>query len=284
MTSMTDSNMRTSGGTFTRNTNYARAEVLLSVRNVSLTFDKPILRDVNFEVHNIVRPGLSQGQVISLIGRSGIGKTQLFRILAGLQEPDSGSVAIGTDQHLVEAGEVGIVSQNYLLFNHRTIKDNLRLAMRHSGLQLKEAEREQLIMQYAESFDLLEHLGKYPMQLSGGQRQRTSIIQQILTGNKFILLDEPFSGLDALMIDKVIALLMRISTMDELNTLVIISHDVENALAISDTAYILAREEGKEGATITETLDLMKLGFAWNPEIRESEAFQQLVAQIKHKI
>ena len=86
------------------------------------------------------------------------------------------------------------------------------------------------------------------------------------------------------MIDKVIALLIRISTMDELNTLVIISHDVENALAISDTAYIIAREEGKEGATITETLDLMKLGFAWNPEIRESEPFQRLVAQIKHKI
>ena len=280
---MRDFNTITSA-TMAQHADYVRAEVLMSVRNVSLTFDKPILRNINFEVHNIVRPGLHQGQVISLIGRSGIGKTQLFRILAGLQQPHSGSVAIGADQHLVEPGEVGIVAQNYLLFNHRTIRDNLMLAMRNSDTVSDDPQRKQLIQQYAESFDLAEHLGKYPMQLSGGQRQRTSIIQQILTGNKFILLDEPFSGLDALMIDKVMALLIRISTLDELNTIVIISHDVENALAISDTAYILAREEAKEGATITETLDLMKMGLAWNPEIRENEAFQQLVSQIKHKI
>lgn len=277
-------NIETRANSVRSSNTYTKAEVLMSVRNVALAFEQPILRDVNFVVHNIVRPGVSQGQVISLIGRSGIGKTQLFRILAGLQQPDSGSVAIGADQHLVEAGEVGVVSQNYLLFNHRTIRDNLRLAVRHSDSAASHAEREQMILQYAEAFELTEHLGKYPMQLSGGQRQRTSIIQQILTGSNFILLDEPFSGLDALMIDKVMALLLKISTMDELNTLVIVSHDVENALAISDTAFILARENGLDGATITETLDLMDMGFAWNPEIREFGAFQKLVAQIKHKI
>lgn len=122
------------------------------------------------------------------------------------------------------------------------------------------------------------------MHLSGGQRQRVSIIQQVLTGNKFILLDEPFSGLDALIIDRVIELLLQISTLHELNTLVIISHDVENSLAISDTAFIIAKEKDKEGATITETLDLIELGFAWNPEIREEPKFQHLVSQIKHKI
>jgi len=66
--------------------------------------------------------------------------------------------------------------------------------------------------------------------------------------------------------------------------LVIISHDVENSLAISDTAFILAREKDKEGATITETLDLIQLGLAWNPKIREEAQFQHLVSQIKHKI
>jgi ABC-type nitrate/sulfonate/bicarbonate transport system ATPase subunit len=106
----------------------------------------------------------------------------------------------------------------------------------------------------------------------------------VLTGNRFILLDEPFSGLDALMIDRVMELLLGISTLHELNTLVIISHDVENSLAISDTAFILAREKDKEGATITETLDLIELGLAWNPNIRENQAFQTLVSQIKHKI
>lgn len=263
---------------------YSKSEVLMEVKDVNLSFDKPILRDINFKIHNIVRPGLEQGQVISLIGRSGIGKTQLFKILAGLSGPDSGSITIGLDQHRVTAGEVGIVFQNYLLFNHRSVRENLRLATRHSDVGMSEKEKEELLLRYAEQFDLAEHLHKYPMQLSGGQRQRASIIQQVLTGNKFLLLDEPFSGLDALMIDRVIDVLLKISTMDELNTLVIISHDVENALAISDTAFILAHEDGKEGATITETLDLMALGFAWNPAIREDEKFQHLVSQIKHKI
>jgi ABC-type nitrate/sulfonate/bicarbonate transport system ATPase subunit len=262
--------------------NYTKNEVLLDVKDVSLSYDKPILRDVNLTIHNIVRPGLDQGQVVSLIGRSGVGKTQLFRILAGLIQPDTGTIMIGVEQQAVEAGQVGIVPQNYLLFNHRSIYDNLRLAMKHVTLESK--EKDALIQDYAVKFDLTEHLKKYPQQLSGGQRQRVSIIQQVLTGNRFILLDEPFSGLDALMIDKVMDLLGRVATLHEWNTLVIVSHDVENSLAISDTAFILAREKDKEGATITETLDLIEMGLAWTPGIRENAHFQQVVSQIKHKI
>lgn len=262
--------------------NYTKNEVLLDVKDVSLSYDRPILRDINLTIHNIVRPGLDQGQVVSLIGRSGVGKTQLFKILAGLIQPDTGTIMIGIEQHAVEAGQVGIVPQNYLLFNHRSIYDNLRLAMKHVTLESK--EKDALIEDYAVKFDLTEHLKKYPQQLSGGQRQRVSIIQQVLTGNRFILLDEPFSGLDALMIDKVMDLLGRVATLHEWNTLVIVSHDVENSLAISDTAFILAREKDKEGATITETLDLIEMGLAWTPGIRENAHFQQVVSQIKHKI
>jgi len=263
---------------------YSKQELLMDVQGVHLAYDRPVLRDINFQVHNIVRPGLNQGQVISLIGRSGIGKTQLFKILAGLIAPSAGKVSIGEDQHLVQAGEVGVVAQNYLLFNHRTVYDNLRLAMRHGHRGISDAEKDKVIDAYAHQFDLAEQLGKYPMLLSGGQRQRVSILQQVLTGNRYILLDEPFSGLDALMIDRVMELLIHISTLHELNTLIIISHDVENALAISDTAFILACEEDKEGATITETINLIEMGLAWNPAIRESAKFQQLVAQIKNKI
>jgi ABC-type nitrate/sulfonate/bicarbonate transport system ATPase subunit len=264
--------------------NYSKGEVLIEVKDVNLSYDKQILRDIHFKIHNITRPGMSQGQVISLIGRSGIGKTQLFKVIAGLIQPNTGTVLIGLDQHPVVAGEVGIVAQNYILFNHRTVIENLRLAMKHSSITINDKEKDDVIMDYAQKFDLAEHLKKFPMQLSGGQRQRASIIQQALTGNNFILLDEPFSGLDALMIDRVMELLVRVSTLHELNTLVIVSHDVENSLAISDTAFILARQNGVEGATITETLDLIEMGLAWNPEIRENKNFQHLVSQIKHKI
>lgn len=263
---------------------YKKDGVILKVENVYLSYDRPILRDVNFEVHNITRPNLQQGQVVSLVGRSGIGKTQLFKILSGLLAPKSGTVRLGKNLQPVIAGEVGIVPQNYILFNHRTILDNLKLGLRGSINKLQEKEKTELIDNYAEKFGLKEHLKKYPMQLSGGQRQRVSIIQQILTGNKFILLDEPFSGLDPIVKDKVLELLVNISSLDELNTLVIVSHDIENSLAISDTAFILANQEHKEGATITETIDLIEMGFSWNPEIKKNKNFQELVAQMKYRM
>jgi len=225
-----------------------------------------------------------QGQIAALIGRSGVGKTQLFKILAGLNHPNTGSVKIDIDMHPVKAGEVGVVYQNYILFNHRTIYENLRIGLDFSDNKLKTQEKDDIIKDYAHKFDLAEHLKKYPMQLSGGQKQRVSIIQQILTGNKFILLDEPFSGLDMLMVDKVMELLNKIVSTHEYNTLIIVSHDVESAMAISDTAYIMASEYGKEGATITEKIDLMAEGMAWDPDIRNKIEFQKLIKDIKQKI
>lgn len=264
---------------------YQKHDEILRAEKVGLTYgDKVILRDINFSIHNIVRPDLCQGQVVSLIGRSGIGKTQLFKILSGMNKPTTGAVLIGADMHEVKEGEVGVVSQNYILFNHRSIRRNLEIALAHNDKNYTEADKKSIIKDYADKFNLSEHLDKYPMQLSGGQRQRVSILQQALTSNKFILLDEPFSGLDALVIDKVVDLLLKISTLDELSTLIIISHDIENSLAISDTVFIMANQPNKQGATITEKLDLIELGMAWNPEIKKEHKFQEMVAQMKYKI
>jgi ABC-type nitrate/sulfonate/bicarbonate transport system ATPase subunit len=263
---------------------HTRNEIILSVEGVGITYDRPILRDVSLQIHNLSRPGVRQGQVVSLIGRSGIGKTQLFKIIAGMLKPTTGTVRIGLDLHPVIAGEVGIVPQNYLLFRHRTVMQNLSIAMERSDAKHTEAQQKDVIMQHAEQFQLSEHLEKYPAQLSGGQRQRVSILQQVLTGTKTILFDEPFSGLDVLMIDKVIELLLKVSLLDEHNTLIIVSHDVENAMAISDTVFILASQEGKPGATMTETIDLVGMGLAWDEDIKENARFRELVEQIKHKI
>lgn len=261
---------------------YALEELLIKAENISLKYgNNLVLRDINFEIRNVTRPDSIQGQIVALIGRSGLGKTQLFRILSGLNKPTTGQVWVYPDQHKVTPGEVGIVPQNYFLFNHRTIFENLRQGVLHSSLKRSEAERKELILKHAEDFGLAEHLQKYPTQLSGGQRQRVSIIQQVLTDNKFILLDEPFSGLDPIMVDKVIELLNKISSLNELNTLIIVSHDLENSMAISDTVWIMAKENNKEGATITRQLDLKDMGLAWNPDIRKSQVFQQLVDDVK---
>ena len=264
---------------------YKKEGLLLKATNINLQYDtRQILRDVNFEIFDIHRPGMVQGQIVSLIGRSGIGKTQLFRILAGLINPTSGTVTIGLDQKPVHAGMVGVVPQNYILFNHRTILSNLKIGLSNCAKKVTDKEANDIIDDYAKKFDLADHLKKFPAQLSGGQRQRVSILQQVLTGNKFILLDEPFSGLDPIMKDKVDELLIQISNLDEESTLIIVSHDIINTLALSDTAFILACEKGKDGATIKEVIDLMELGFAWNPNIKADHNFHDLVHQIKEKI
>ena len=264
---------------------YKKEGLLLKVENVSLSYDnRPILQNINFEIYDIVRPNMTQGQVVSVIGRSGIGKTQLFKILSGLKKPDTGFVKIGANLHPVQAGDVGVIPQNYLLFNHRSIKDNLRIALENCGKKLTSKEKDDIVADYASRFQLQDELRKYPMQLSGGQRQRVSIIQQILTGNNFILLDEPFSGLDIVMKDKVVELLVKLSLTHEETTLIIVSHDIESSLAISDTAFILARPDENHGATIKEVVDLMDLDLAWHPDIKTNPKFKQLVDEMRNRI
>ncbi len=260
-------------------TTYTKAGTLLKVENVNLKYgDKQILNDINFEIKDILRPGVKQGQVISLIGRSGIGKTQLFRLLSGLNTPTSGKISINGNKP-VEAGDMGVVFQNYYLFEWRTIKQSLMLsAKKNPRLKGKEAEE---IAKYAEDFNLSDQLNKYPMQLSGGQRQRVSIIQQLLNGSAFLLLDEPFSGLDILVKEKVVDLLRKVSLSEELLTMIIVSHDIENAILISDTAFVLGSVPGKTGAVIKKEIDLIERGLAWDTQCREHVAFAETIAEIK---
>ena len=251
--------------------------MILSLENVCLTYDeKPVLKDINIQVYDIVRPGMIQGQVISILGRSGCGKTSLFKLLAGYSKATSGTIKVEADQHQVKLGEMGVVPQDYPLFNHHTVYDNLALALSSQ----KGKEKMDTINSYADHFELSEHLRKYPCDLSGGQKQRVSILQQVLAGNKFILLDEPFSGLDTIMKDKVVDLLLKVANLDEMNTLVIVSHDIESACAISDTVYILANHEGN-GSTVVKVFDFLQEGLAYEKGIKEFPRFRQIINEIK---
>lgn len=259
-------------------TNHTKAEVILQATNVQLSYDRPILRDINFCIKNIIRPGFEQGQVVTLIGRSGIGKTQLFKILSGLQKPDAGQVTIHNNQP-VKPGDMGVIFQNYYLFEWRTVYQSLLLAARKN--KKLTGKEKQAIEQYAEQFHLTGHLQLYPQQLSGGQRQRVSIMQQLLKGSDFILLDEPFSGLDVCVLDKAVELLLQVSLSDELKTLIIVSHDIETSVAISDTVFILGNEEGKAGATIKKEIDLIERDLAWKKNIQKEKRFMEAIEEIK---
>src|SRR3974390_813001 len=204
---------------------YSYGKTLLKVEDVSLEYDgRPILKHVSAEIKDIICPGKITGQVVGFLGPSGIGKTQLFRIIAGLNKPTSGRVTINGLDRPVQAGEVGVVAQDYPLFEHRTVMSNLLLAANQKEKDDKTARDK--VIQYLTDFELIDKARLYPVQLSGGQRQRCAIIQQILCSEHFLLMDEPFSGLDLLMEAKVCELINEIACLDDLNTIIVVTHDV----------------------------------------------------------
>lgn len=257
---------------------YQRAQRLLTVKDLNLAYQgRQILRNINLTVDNIIRPDVNQGQVIALLGPSGVGKTQLFRCIAGLQAPTSGAVLLNDNKHPVKAGEVGVVQQAYPLLQHRTVFGNLLLAAKRG----KRKNPKQESMALLERFGMADKANKYPIQLSGGQKQRVAIIQQMLCSNYFLLMDEPFSGLDVIAKSKVCELINEVSTSNELNTIIVTTHNLESAVDIADTIWILGREEGKEGAVVRAHIDLIERGLAWNPDIQNHPNYWETVKEMR---
>ncbi len=268
----------------TDTTAYTMGKRLLTIDNVCLDYDRPILEGVTCHIDNIQRAGLQQGQVVCLLGPSGIGKSQLFRCIAGLQKPTSGSIRLNGSQREVWPGEVGVVAQNYPLFNHRTVWGNLLLAARRRGRGAGEARDACLAL--LEQFALVECANAHPMTLSGGQRQRVAIAQQLLCSSHFLLMDEPFSGLDPLAKTRVCETLVDVSTTHELNTILVVTHDIESAIRISDTLWLLGRNRDASGqpiagASIQQVYDLAGRGLAWDPDIESRPEFLTLAAELK---
>ena len=267
---------------------------ILTAENLGVKYgDKQIIKNVNFTELDVLRPGFIQGQIIAFVGRSGRGKSTLFRSMAGLEKPNEGRVLIpDLKQQLIEGqgyplkevqeGDVGFVDQKYTLFRHKTIEQALQFAMRKEPLSDK--EKEEKIEQYLHDWGLYEVRHQYPNELSGGQRQRTAILEQVLHSALYIILDEPFSGLDVGNVKSVQNAFRLISQTHELNTIIFSTHDIDMAVNMADSIYVIGYPTLPEGnletiGTIVHHFDLKSEGLAWKEQM--SQEHYDMVEEIK---
>jgi polar amino acid transport system ATP-binding protein len=267
-------------------------ETLLYIENLSVAYDENvIIKDISLTEKDVVRIGVENtGQIIAVVGRSGRGKSTFFKALTGLVPIHSGKILIkdfeNNDQTAaknVSEGDIGFVDQKYTLFRHKTVNQTLKFALRKT--KLSETEKDKKINYYIHKWGLEKCVDKYPNELSGGQRQRTAIIEQLFSSDKFIVLDEPFSGLDVGNIQEVKKSFELLSDASEYNTIIFSTHDIELAIELAQVIYVIGYPtiNGKveNYGTIVAKYDLREMGIAWT---EYNEKHVKLHKEIVHQM
>jgi sulfate transport system ATP-binding protein len=205
---------------------------MIAVRDVRKSFgDFVALEDVSLEIPD--------GSLTSLLGPSGSGKSTLLRIIAGLEQPDSGTIAIGGEDATrvpPQRRGIGFVFQHYAAFKHMTVRDNVAF-----GMKIRKQPKDRITARVDELLEVVGLSGyhrRYPNQLSGGQRQRMALARALAVEPKVLLLDEPFGALDAKVRAELREWLRRLH--DEVHvTTVLVTHDQEEAMTVSDRIAVM---------------------------------------------
>ena len=207
-------------------------EYFLEVRNITKMFGQ-------FTALSDISVAIKQGEFVSILGPSGCGKTTLLRVIAGLEEQNSGSVWIaGRDvsREPVANRKLGIVFQSYALFPNINILGNVQYGI--SRRQFSKAEREKRAMEMLELVGIADQSYKYPAQLSGGQQQRVALARALAPSPSLLLLDEPLSALDARVRVYLRTEIRRIQETLGVTT-VMVTHDQEEALTMADRVVVM---------------------------------------------
>lgn len=203
---------------------------LLELKNISKSYkNKKVLVDINVTIES--------GEIISLLGPSGCGKTTLLNIILGLVDPTAGQLVYnGQDiskQSMQERG-FNIVFQDFALFPHLNAYDNIIYGLKNKNVKMSKEE----IQEYIDFLELAPHLHKNIHELSGGQKQRVSIARTLVMQPKILLLDEPLSALDGVIKESIKERIKSIASEFNLTT-IIVTHDPEEALTLSDKVIII---------------------------------------------
>ncbi|WP_280769186.1 ABC transporter ATP-binding protein [Salipaludibacillus daqingensis] len=187
-----------------------------------------VFDNINLTIH--------EKEFVTILGPSGAGKSTFFRLASGLEQPESGHIRLRDKEERHRLGKIGYMPQQDLLLPWRTVLENGLLPLEIKGMNKKEAREK--VLHHMKKFGLLGTEDHYPHQLSGGMRQRVSFLRAILGGNEILLLDEPFSALDSMtryMMQE--WLLEQWHEWDK--TIIFITHDVEEAIFLSDRVLML---------------------------------------------
>lgn len=221
-------------------------EEALAFENISFTYqsgktDKQILKGADLTI--------KKGEFVSIIGASGSGKSTIFRLITGLEHPQAGEIRLAGIRCEKRLGRVGYMPQRDLLMPWRTVRENAALP-----LEIKGKSELKIVDDMLEKFGLGGYEDKYPGELSGGMRQRVSFLRATLAGSDILLLDEPFSALDALT-----KLFMQEWLLEqwekEKKTILFITHDISEALFLSDRIIVLTESPASTLEEVIVPLD-----------------------------
>lgn len=207
----------------------------LSLENIGFSYpksEKPTLQGFNLSIQ--------KGDCIGLVGASGCGKSTLLRLIAGLEPLETGSITL--DAQVLSAPKlsvppekrhIGMVFQNYCLFPHLSVRNNIAY-----GIRQRQHKKER-VNEMLDLIDMQTHADRYPYQLSGGQQQRVALARSLAPKPKIILMDEPFSNLDATLKQSVRQEVKAILQAENM-TSIIVTHDLQDTEALCDDTVVLA--------------------------------------------
>ena len=224
-----------------------------------------VLKDINLHIDN--------GKFVCLLGPSGCGKTTLLRLIAGLDKPTSGEIIADGEVVKKTSGDRAVIFQQYSLFPWLSVIDNVMF-----GLNLNNKSKEENLKHaetYLERVGLSEFKDAYPHELSGGMKQRVAIIRSLLNHAPILLMDEPFSAFDMQNRHKLQKQLIGVWKRFE-NTIVFVTHDVDEAVYLADEIVIMDKNPGKIKEVFHVDLE--------RPRNRGSSEFLEIQDQVVSKL
>ena len=219
---------------------------MLKANNITKTYnDRVVLNNVSLEIRSEIK---------ALIGLNGSGKSTLLKIIAGIVQPDKGNVLIG-DRNVTdkppEERNLGYVPQHPALFQHLTVEDNIRYGLRNGR------GSEESFQRIVELLDLKNELKKKPRELSGGYKSRTSLARALVSEPKVVLLDEPLSGIDAALKDRILPDFRKALITAKVPVL-FVTHDAQEAEIVADSFTLIKNGETQILNSSKEAFQLMR--------------------------